>query len=101
MKSLGGSILPPSFVRSFRFSSGTARTTRGCRIRAEITRDILSEKAGSALEFWTDSESWLERLWTLVMLGDYASVYLSFLNQEDPTPVEAIEGLKNRLKESS
>lgn len=71
------------------------------QIRAEITRDILSEKAGSALEFWTDSESWLERLWTLVLLGDYASVYLSFLNQEDPTPVEAIEGLKNRLKESS
>lgn len=71
------------------------------QIRAEITRDILSEKAGSALEFWTDSDSWLERLWTLLLLGDYASVYLSFLNQEDPTPVEAIEGLKNRLKESS
>lgn len=71
------------------------------QIRAEITRDIVSKKAGSALEFWTDGESWLERLWTLILLGDYASVYLSFLNQEDPTPVEAIEGLKNRLKESS
>jgi glucose/mannose-6-phosphate isomerase len=71
------------------------------QIRAEITRDILAEKGGGILEFWTDGESWLERLWTLILLGDYASVYLAFLNQEDPTPVEAIEGLKNRLKESS
>jgi glucose/mannose-6-phosphate isomerase len=71
------------------------------QIRAEITRDILADKAGGILEFWTDGESWLERLWTLILLGDYASVYLAFLNQEDPTPVEAIEGLKNRLRESS
>jgi glucose/mannose-6-phosphate isomerase len=71
------------------------------QIRAEITRDILADRAGAALEFWTDGETWLERLWTLVLLGDYASVYLAFLNQEDPTPVDAIEGLKNRLKESA
>jgi len=71
------------------------------QIRAEITRDILAERAGAALDFWTDGETWLERLWTLLLLGDYASVYLAFLNQEDPTPVDAIEGLKNRLKESA
>jgi glucose/mannose-6-phosphate isomerase len=70
------------------------------QIRAEITRDLLAGKAGSVLEYWTDGDTWLERLWTLILLGDYASVYLAFLNNEDPTPVEAIEELKNRLKES-
>jgi glucose/mannose-6-phosphate isomerase len=70
------------------------------QIRAEITREILAGKAGTVLEYWTDGDTWLERLWTLILLGDYASVYLAFLNNEDPTPVEAIEVLKNRLKES-
>jgi len=71
------------------------------QIRAEITREVLADKAGAVLEFWTDGETWLERLWTLVLLGDYASVYLAFLNQEDPSQIDAIEGLKNRLKESA
>jgi glucose/mannose-6-phosphate isomerase len=70
------------------------------QIRAEITREVLASKAGTVLEYWTDGDSWLERLWTLILLGDYASMYLAFLNNEDPTPVEAIEVLKNRLKES-
>jgi len=71
------------------------------QIRAEITREMLADKSGAVLEFWTDGESWLERLWTLVLLGDYATVYLAFLNHEDPSEIDAIEGLKNRLKESA
>ncbi len=71
------------------------------QIRAEITREMLTHRSGAVLEFWTDGETWLERLWTLVLLGDYASVYLAFLNQEDPSQIDAIEGLKNRLKESA
>jgi len=71
------------------------------QIRAEITREMLADRSGAVLEFWTDGETWLERLWTLVLLGDYASVYLASLNQEDPFQIDAIEGLKNRLKESA
>ena len=69
------------------------------QVRAELTRDLVAARSGSAFEYWTDGQSWLERLWTLILLGDYASVYLAFLNQENPTPVEVIEALKNRLKE--
>jgi glucose/mannose-6-phosphate isomerase len=71
------------------------------QIRFEITRNMLAEKAGDVLEFWTDGESWLERLWTLILLGDWASVYLAFLNEEDPTRITAIQSLKDRLKESA
>ncbi len=67
--------------------------------RIDVTRGLLSEKVDSALEFWTDGESWIDRLWSLILLGDYASVYLAFLNQVDPTPVQVIERLKTRLKE--
>ena len=71
------------------------------QIRAEITRGILAETAETCLEFWTEGESWLDRLWSLILLGDFASIYLAFLNGENPTPVPTIEGLKQRLKEAS
>lgn len=67
--------------------------------RFEVTRDLLGGKVDSALEYWTEGESWIDRLWSLILLGDYASVYLGFLNQVDPTPVEIIERFKSRVKE--
>ncbi len=67
--------------------------------RIDVTRGLLSEKVDSALEYWTEGESWIDRLWSLILLGDYASVYLAFLNQVDPTPVRTIERLKTQLKE--
>lgn len=69
------------------------------QLRLEITREFLGRRTEPVLEYWSAGESWLERLWTLVLLGDFTSVYLSFLNREDPTPVETIESLKVRLKQ--
>jgi glucose/mannose-6-phosphate isomerase len=42
----------------------------------------------------------LERMPGAVALGDWASVYLAFLNDVDPTPVAEIELLKKRLAET-
>ena len=35
---------------------------------------------------------------TLIYLFDYASIYLSIKLEKDPTPVEAIDFIKNNLK---
>ncbi|UCF36254.1 MAG: bifunctional phosphoglucose/phosphomannose isomerase [Acidobacteriota bacterium] len=72
---------------------------RRVAIRATITRELLKQWTDPILEFRAEGNSWLERLWTLILLGDFASVYLALLNSEDPTPVEPIEQLKNRLKD--
>jgi glucose/mannose-6-phosphate isomerase len=69
------------------------------QLRLEITREFLGRRTEPVLEYWSAGEPWLERLWTLILLGDFASVYLSFLNREDPTPVETIESLKVRLRQ--
>jgi glucose/mannose-6-phosphate isomerase len=69
--------------------------------RADITRQLVGDQAEVSLEFWTEGESWLERLWSLILLGDWASLYLAFLNRENPTPVAAIEDFKKRLKEQT
>jgi glucose/mannose-6-phosphate isomerase len=47
----------------------------------------------------TEGETPLERMVGAVYLGDYASLYLAFLNEVDPTPVAEIETLKRRLAE--
>jgi glucose/mannose-6-phosphate isomerase len=42
-------------------------------------------------------ESPFERVMSLVMLGDLVSIHLAVLAGVDPTPVEPIERLKQRL----
>ncbi len=68
--------------------------------RIEITRDLVAQKSGVCLEYWSDGKNWLERLWSLILLGDYASVYLAFLNRENPYPVDVIDFLKKRLRQA-
>ena len=68
------------------------------RRRVVLTRELAEKRAGLSLEYQSRGENWWERLWSLIILGDYASVYLSFLNQEDPTPVNILETFKRQLK---
>ncbi|MEI7905050.1 MAG: SIS domain-containing protein [Candidatus Firestonebacteria bacterium] len=39
----------------------------------------------------------MARLFSLVFLGDFTSVYLSLLYNIDPTPIKAIDHLKKEL----
>jgi len=65
--------------------------------RFELTREILTKKAGSLQEVWSEGESALARVLSVIYLGDYVSLYLAFLNKVDPTPVSAIDTLKRFL----
>jgi glucose/mannose-6-phosphate isomerase len=56
------------------------------------------ERAGApALRVEARGESRLERVLSLVLLGDLVSVYLATLDGVDPTPVEPIERFKVAL----
>lgn len=43
----------------------------------------------------------MTRILSMMMLGDFVSVYLGYLNGVDPTPVKNIDLLKGRLKKES
>lgn len=71
---------------------------------------LLAKQMGIALEMlsgrWLGDhriegrgEGRLARQLSLVALGDYVSIYLAFLRQLDPTPVDAIGVLKQRMQE--
>jgi len=67
------------------------------KLRYEVTAELLKQ-AGVAYET-VDSEgkSPLAQMMGLIMMGDFMSYYLAMLYKVDPTPVKAIDYLKERL----
>ena len=69
-------------------------------LRYEVTSKLLA-KAGIAHEFVeARGKSALAQVLSLVLLGDYASFYLSMLNEVDPTSTDAIDFVKQHLARS-
>ncbi len=65
--------------------------------RADITKAMLGKRANWAGEVHSIGESPLARLFSLIYLGDFTSVYLSLLYGIDPTPIQAINHFKEEL----
>ncbi len=70
------------------------------RLRYRLTAELLAQ-AGVGYEF-VDGEggSPLSQMMSLVLFGDFVSYYLAILYRIDPTPVKAIDYLKERLAKS-
>jgi len=71
------------------------------RLRMRITREIVERYSNPIIEVSSEGESLLARIFSLIYLGDFISLYLSVLNKVDPTPVENIDYLKKRLSKIS
>jgi glucose/mannose-6-phosphate isomerase len=70
-------------------------------LRYEVTAKLLA-KAGITYEFMESTgKSALSQILSLVLLGDYASFYLSMLNEVDPTSTNAINFVKQYLAQSA
>jgi glucose/mannose-6-phosphate isomerase len=65
--------------------------------RIELTCLEVERAGGSVVRAEARGDSRLERVLSLVLLGDLTSVYLAVLDGVDPTPVEPIERLKAAL----
>jgi len=65
--------------------------------RFDLTRELLSKKTSVLHEAWSEGESPLARMFSLIYLGDFVSLYLACLNAVDPTPVPVIDSFKQRL----
>ena len=65
--------------------------------RIELTAAELERVGAPALRVTARGETRLERVLSLVMLGDLLSVHLAHLDGVDPTPVEALDRFKAAL----
>jgi len=65
--------------------------------RMEIVKRILQNRNVEVVEVESGGPNLLARIFSLIQLGDFISLYLAILNEVDPTPVEVIDYLKKEL----
>jgi glucose/mannose-6-phosphate isomerase len=65
--------------------------------RFDITKEIIGDRVSGITEIWGEGKSFLARMFSLTYLGDYTSAYLALLYGIDPSPVQLITQLKNKL----
>lgn len=65
--------------------------------RVELTKELLADRHVHIDEAWASGSSAFARTMSLVYTGDFASCYLALAYGEDPTPVKAIDWLKQQL----
>ena len=65
--------------------------------RMDVTAELLQAVCGDIREYSSSGQSRLAPLLSSIYLGDFVSLYLAILYGIDPSPVERIENLKQRL----
>ena len=67
------------------------------KARMELTERLIADSAVASFRLETRGETTVERVTSLVLLGDLVSLYLAALRGVDPGPVRLIEQLKTEL----
>jgi glucose/mannose-6-phosphate isomerase len=70
------------------------------RTRIELSRTLIEPHAAAAVRVESVGETRMERLVSLVMLGDLVSLYLAVLRGVDPAQIAALDELKASLAAS-
>jgi glucose/mannose-6-phosphate isomerase len=76
----------------------TAREHPKVAAMLALAADVAGDRARFCGEFWGDRSSLLCDMFSLILLGDYASVYLALARGVDPTPIATIDRIKDRLR---
>jgi glucose/mannose-6-phosphate isomerase len=67
------------------------------RRHADVGLSLMGRYAAKVERLETPGGGRLARMLAMMLLGDFASVYLAYLNDVDPTPVKKIDELKRQL----
>jgi glucose/mannose-6-phosphate isomerase len=67
------------------------------KARMELTERMIADNAAASFRLETRGQTSVERVISLVLLGDLVSIYLAALRGVDPGPVKMLEELKQAL----
>ncbi len=79
----------------------TADDIEEMRLRTDITRDLIADKAMRITEVFPEGESTLARMLSVMYVADVASIYLAVMNGVDSMSMRSITDLKNRLDDQT
>ena len=71
------------------------------RARIETTSDLVFSRAKNLLTIQAKGTGVLAKMFCVLCVGDFASVYLAILQNKDPTPVDIIVRVKSELAKKS
>lgn len=63
----------------------------------DITKALVKPRVGEIVELRGEGETLLSRIFSLILLGDLASIYLAILYKIDPGPIRLIKDLKAEM----
>jgi glucose/mannose-6-phosphate isomerase len=91
----------PQAVRDLTLVVMLRSATEHTRLQARwnVTSELLAREGVDTQTVYGRGEGALSQMLSLIHFGDLVSFYLAVLNGEDPTPVESIAFLKQRLAE--
>ena len=67
------------------------------KLRMEITSSLLRSVSGKQIIISQSGKNRIERLLKLIHFIDWVSYFAALLNNVDPTPVNRIQELKNKI----
>jgi glucose/mannose-6-phosphate isomerase len=67
--------------------------------RMDLTERLIADNAAASFRLQTRGQTAIERVVSLVLLGDLVSIYLAALRGVDPGPVKVLDELKAALAE--
>lgn len=89
---------PSAYLKRFYFTFlRDIEDSEKIRRRIATSQEILHHRAAGVKEVSSQGESRLARLFSLVYLGDFITLYLALIKGVDPTPVEVIDLLKRKM----
>jgi glucose/mannose-6-phosphate isomerase len=71
------------------------------RNRIETTTSLAFNRAKKVLEIDAKGKGKLAKMFSVLCIGDFASVYLAILQNKDPTPVKIIDSVKRELAKNT
>ena len=66
-------------------------------LRFDITSKLVEEKSGEVVRINPTGDKLIIQLFSLIVMGDFISYYLSLLNNINPEPVDIINEIKEQL----
>ena len=69
--------------------------------RIELSKSIIKEHGAEVVDIYSSGESNMEKVFSLIILGDWVSYYLALLNRKDPHIIKNIDFLKQELAKTA
>jgi len=73
---------------------------RQMRLRIEATKELIEEAGPRVVELWARGTNRLEKMFSLIYLGDIASIYLALARGIDPYGLKSIQAVKLKMAEA-